>query len=335
MSDNITIIISDQVSGGAGTVQTVNDIAPDNEGNVALTAGDIPYGASDVDETLDGILQDAAEFAQTGEAREGLTITFDRSATYWLDADLQTPNTGNTITLSATGAELHSVAYIMHQATAKPAITYGGISLQGDEIGDYVATDPATLNEIMITYLGANLVKVAYVQNVATPVADEIDYDNTTSGLTATDVQAAIDELDAEKIANVVEDTTPTLGGDLDAGNFDITNITDIEIQGQAYSDGEVDNGNSGTSDTINWTAGNFQKSTVTGACVYTFTAPTGPTTLILKLVNGGSASLTWPASVYWPSATEPTWTTSGTDIISFYYDGTNYHGAAILDSSI
>lgn len=136
-------------------------------------------------------------------------------------------------------------------------------------------------------------------------------------------------------LENIVEDTSPTLGGDLDADNNSITNIDNIEVEGHAYSQ-EIDNGNSSTADTIDWTAGNFQKSTLTDDCTYTFTAPTGTTTLILKLIQDGTGSriATFPASVKWSGGTAPTLTTTADaiDIISFYYDGTNYYGGSILD---
>jgi len=54
--------------------------------------------------------------------------------------------------------------------------------------------------------------------------ASEVVYDNAASGLSATDVQAAIDEVNTSGsggggINNVVEDTTPELGGDLELGS--------------------------------------------------------------------------------------------------------------------
>lgn len=142
----------------------------------------------------------------------------------------------------------------------------------------------------------------------------------------------------AGTLSNVSEDTTPQLGGALDAQNNSITNIDDIEVQGHSYADGEVDDGNSGTADTIDWTTGNFHKSTMTGNCTYTFTAPTGPTTLILKLIQDatGSRTATWPGTVLWPGGTAPTLSTAGNsvDIISMYYDGTNYYASSILNLS-
>lgn len=104
----------------------------------------------------------------------------------------------------------------------------------------------------------------------------------------------------------------------------------DIQVTGEAYFDAEVDNGNSGTEKTIDWTAGNKQKITLTGNCTFTFTDPSGPCNLILRLIQDGTGSrtVTWPATVKWPEATAPTLTTtaSGEDIIALYWNGTNYY---------
>ena len=91
---------------------------------------------------------------------------------------------------------------------------------------------------------------------------------------------------------------------------------------------------------TIDWGTGNmfnFQFGAFNET--FTFTAPTKPGTFILKLVQDsvGSRTATWPASVKWPSGTAPTLTTTattGTDIITFYYDGTNYFAVDALNFS-
>ena len=69
------------------------------------------------------------------------------------------------------------------------------------------------------------------------------------------------------------------------------------------------------------------------------FTTPTKAGTFILKLVQDsvGSRTATWPGTVKWVSGTAPTLTTTattGTDILTFYYDGTNYFGVESLDFS-
>jgi hypothetical protein len=154
--------------------------------------------------------------------------------------------------------------------------------------------------------------------------AAEIDYLEAlyATGVTSTEfdyldgVTSAIQTQLNTKLENLSEDTTPELGGELDAG---------------AHSIGFTltDNGNSGTADTIVWTNSNKQKSTLTGNCTFTFTAPSNPCSLQLIITNNatGGYDITWPASVKW-LGTEPTWTDGGaskTIIVSFLYDGTNY----------
>ena len=68
-------------------------------------------------------------------------------------------------------------------------------------------------------------------------------------------------------------------------------------------------------------TAGNSVTATAGGAISWTFSNPTASDELcgfVLKLVNGGSATQTWPGTVDWPAATAPTLTTSGTDVLVF-----------------
>jgi hypothetical protein len=97
---------------------------------------------------------------------------------------------------------------------------------------------------------------------------------------------------------------------------------------------GEVTNaiGNATGNKTIDLTAGNSVTATTTGATTWTFSNPTASDELcgfVLKLVNGGSATQTWPNSVDWPAATAPTLTTSGTDVLVFITcdGGTTWYG--------
>ncbi len=98
----------------------------------------------------------------------------------------------------------------------------------------------------------------------------------------------------------------------------------------------EYNNGNSGTSITINWNNGNNQKITLTGNCTFTFTVPGGPTHLTFDLIQDGTGSrtVTWPAGVYWPGKVGPVLTTTanGIDVVSCYYNGTNYYCSAALN---
>ena len=120
--------------------------------------------------------------------------------------------------------------------------------------------------------------------------------------------------------------TTPTLDGEFDAG----ANSIGFTMQ-TATGDGAT---------TIDWGNGNHFDFTF-GAFneTFTFTAPSksGVYTMSLLQDGTGSRTATWPASVKWPAGTASTLTTTATtgyDIISFRYDGTNYYGVSTLDFS-
>ena len=87
-----------------------------------------------------------------------------------------------------------------------------------------------------------------------------------------------------------------------------------------------------GTQD-IDLTLGNTVTGTVdTSATTFTFSNPTATDeccSFTLFLTNGGSQTITWPASVDWPAATAPTLTEAGLDILVFTTvdGGTIWHG--------
>jgi hypothetical protein len=92
----------------------------------------------------------------------------------------------------------------------------------------------------------------------------------------------------------------------------------------------EHDSGNSSTAQTIDWSTGSAQLSTLTGNVTYTFTNPVAGGAYVLRIATGaGSFAATWPGNVLWPSGTAPTITVTASkvDIITFYYDGTNFYG--------
>lgn len=128
------------------------------------------------------------------------------------------------------------------------------------------------------------------------------------------------------KLANINEDTTPELGGELDAGAHSIG----FTLQ-TATGDGTT---------TIDWKLGNKFKFTF-GAFneTFTFTAPTNPGSFQLILVQDGTGSrtATWPATVMWAGKTAPTLSTaaSSIDVVTMTWDGTNYIAVASLDFGV
>lgn len=127
-------------------------------------------------------------------------------------------------------------------------------------------------------------------------------------------------------ITDLVEDTTPQLGGELDLNGHSVGGNAQ-----SATGDGTT---------TIDWKLGNFFHFQF-GAFneTFTFTNPTKAGTFILRLIQDGTGSrtATFPASVKWIGGTAPTLTTTattGTDIITLYFDGTNYYGVEALNFS-
>lgn len=94
----------------------------------------------------------------------------------------------------------------------------------------------------------------------------------------------------------------------------------------------EYDNGNSGASFSVNWSNGVFQKLTLTNSCVLTFTNPIVDM-LQIKLVQDGAGNrtVTFPINCLWEGGNPPILSVipNSIDIITFYYDGTNYFGSA------
>jgi hypothetical protein len=99
----------------------------------------------------------------------------------------------------------------------------------------------------------------------------------------------------------------------------------------------EFDNGSqAGPAYALDWNSGQKQVITLTGNVTLSFTAPSvGVGNFLLRIVQDvtGSRTITWPAGVKWPGGTAPTLTTAGggEDIVSLYYNGTDYYAVASL----
>ncbi len=89
----------------------------------------------------------------------------------------------------------------------------------------------------------------------------------------------------------------------------------------------------SGTTPSVDCTAGNIFDITTSGDTTFTFINPPASGTaysFTLKIVSGGSHSITWPTSVLWPEGIPPSAPASGdTDVYIFYTTnaGTDWYG--------
>lgn len=92
----------------------------------------------------------------------------------------------------------------------------------------------------------------------------------------------------------------------------------------------------SGAATTIDFASGDVVTLTLNASTTLTLNNPISGLYYLLKCVQDatGSRTITWPASVKWSGGTAPTLTTtaSKTDLITFWWDGTNYFGTSSLN---
>ena len=112
-----------------------------------------------------------------------------------------------------------------------------------------------------------------------------------------------------------------------------------LDVHGETYFEKTVgvkqqDLGSLSGSTSINWTQGNKAKLTKTAALTVSFgTNPLHPGNLMVIITHNGSGALTF-SGVRWPGGVAPTFSgdVGAIDIVSFYWDGTNYYGMAAFD---
>jgi hypothetical protein len=171
--------------------------------------------------------------------------------------------------------------------------------------------------------------KIIGALNVDTNITTDAVTITPTAGAPADNNTLYIDSSDGYKLKLKNNSGVP---GGVGGGGGDYANAAVTNAKTVTYN-GEIDNGNSGTSKTIDWTAGQKQRVTMTGNCTFAFTAPPGPGNFLLKLTQdgGGGKTASWPATVKWAGSVAAVLSTpaSAVDIISFYYDGTNYYASA------
>ena len=146
------------------------------------------------------------------------------------------------------------------------------------------------------------------------------------SALTFAEGDANFTNLNTDKIENVVEDTTPQLGGDLDGQGNKVENVELDDYKETIYTGGSTTG--TITPDVAN---GNVQSITLTGSITFNaFANPeTGQSmTLIVKQpASGGPYTLTSTMKFAGASKTLST-AADAIDVITVFYDGTTYYAS-------
>jgi len=175
----------------------------------------------------------------------------------------------------------------------------------------YGSPDQDSTREIIECYRnGADAFTITARGLEGTTAKDWSDQDNIFLGLTA----GVLAEIEAEVNGKISSNL----------GNNPITAIK------TASFNGEIDNGNSGTAKTIDWTNGQVQKVVLNGNCTFTFIPPVGVCTVTLKIIHDATATAytpVFPASLKKSGAFANTNTANAVDKLTMQFDGTNYWG--------
>jgi len=237
----------------------------------------------------------------TDAGGNGTLNAIDHDTVYWTSGDIKLSN-GTVYNISA-GNTGNMVA-----------ITYIFLDTE-------VSETELQMTTIAANSIGGNRILIAVAQNVDTKGCALFQVFN---GKALGGLGKRINDSDIDTLS-IAKDTTPQLGGELDAQNNSIGFTQQVAT-------------GTGTT-TIDWKRGNKFKFTF-GAQneTFTFTAPTKPCNLLLVLVQDetGSRTATWPTTVKWVGGGAPTLSNAANaiDIISFYFDGNSYYGAASLNFS-
>jgi hypothetical protein len=131
--------------------------------------------------------------------------------------------------------------------------------------------------------------------------------------------------------------------GDTMSGELNMADNLVTRPKFKDYALQAVLKGNVSATTTLDLLDANYFQVTAAGSTTFVFANPpvssaNGPAAggFILELANGGAATVTWPTATKWPSATAPTLTSSGTDILVFVTDdgGTTWRGVQSIKDS-
>ncbi len=257
--------------------------------------------------------------AEANAAYEAIDATILRQA----DVDDIPVDAATTVPISSNWAYDHAALTTAHGISAFGATlvddldaaaartTLGlviGTNVQAYDAGLASIAGLTTAADRMIYTTASDVYAVATLSSFARTILDDAD---------AAAVRTTIGAL-----GNVVEDTTPQLGGTLDAQNNHVDNAKTVTFNG------EYDNGTKSANFTIDLNNGQYQKVTISATCSLTsITAPPGPGTFRLKIIQSGASNVLTLPTGYWKGGTVGA-NSQGSgdfDLLSIYYDGTAY----------
>ncbi|MDC3229586.1 hypothetical protein OAU05_00540 [bacterium] len=321
------MVITDGLGAGASVVNANPTVAAGGLSYVAKTAD---YTASNLEGVLANTTGGAFTVTLPASPTVGDQVVIADSGNVFGTNNCIAGRNGSTIEGAASDLNLDingvSVQFVYSGSTWEVYSQVGGNG--GNAV---TLTGTQTLTNKTISYADNTLTGVAGTTATQTLTNKTLTAPVLTAPVLGTPASGTLTNVTGLPPAGVVG-TAAILGANTFTGT---QNLADNTLQRANLLDySEVTNaiGNATGATTIDLTLGNSVTATTTGATTWTFSNPTASDELCsfsIKLVNGGSAAQTWPASVDWPSATAPTLTASGTDVLVFITcdGGTTWYG--------
>jgi hypothetical protein len=256
---------------------------------------------------------------------DGYVLTWDQTAGFWVDEALPASGIGNVVedTTPQLGGNLDLNGNQIVSLSSAVVISADG----------YIELDTTVTSSNKTIYIGNNNAEAIKIQHSFWPsTAGTANYFLKTDGAGNTSWA-----LPTAGLSDVVADTTPQLGGNLDVNGNSIVSVSNGNITLAPNGTGKVVANNLNYRETVhslgttsgtiapNVTNGNVQSITLNGNITFNgFTSPVAGQSVTL-IINTGGTNRTLTSTMKFANADKTLSTTNTTDIISVYYDGTNY----------
>lgn len=345
-----TLTIADGATLTASATATVSGTNTGDQTNITGNAATVTTNAN-----LTGPITSVGNATTIADAElaaiAGLTSAADRLP-YFTGS-----GTASLATFTAAGRAIVDDADAAAQRTTLGLVIGTNVQAQDAELAAIAGLTSAA--DTVPYFTGSGTAALASLTSAGRALMDDADASaqRTTLGLViGTNVQAYDAELAAIAGLTSAADRLPYFTGSGTAAlatfsSFARTYIDDADAAatrttlGAAASASPVFTGNvsvtipstvttAGTTATIDWANGvgqNFDAQGSSGNITFTFSNPASGASYVLLLQQGSTArTYTWPATVKWLGGTAPTVSTTDNDIdmVTFFYNGTNYIGS-------
>jgi hypothetical protein len=198
-------------------------------------------------------------------------------------------------------------------------INYASLTPANTSFGSITATGSQTLFSTSGYTVGGLVVFVNGVKQNSS----EFTATNGTS-FTLTSAASSGDIVEYIAYSTTIASTNLQKTGDTMTGNLTV----DADLIVKGYKETFLDNGNTGTTQTISISSSTLQAYTLTGNCIFTMPSPDAGRSFVMFLKTGTGSYTASFTDVKFPKNSSPTITTTANrmDLLSFYSDGTYWY---------